>query len=48
MVLDDHSRYILDWKPCDGMAARDIGDTLKFVLYTSGLEATNVKHRPRL
>ena len=26
-VLDDYSRYILAWKLCDGMTARDVSDT---------------------
>jgi len=27
-VLDDYSRYILAWKLCDGMTARDVSDTI--------------------
>jgi len=27
-VLDDFSRYILAWKLCDGMVAKDVSDTL--------------------
>ena len=47
-VLDDYSRYILAWKLCAGMAAKDVSDTLKLALDASGLEAANVKYRPRL
>ena len=31
-VLDDYSRYILAWKLCDGMTARDVSDTLSLAL----------------
>jgi transposase InsO family protein len=47
-VLDDYSCYILAWKLCAGMAAKDVSDTLKLALDASGLEAANVKHRPQL
>ena len=47
-VLDDYSRYILAWKLCDGMAAKDVSDTLELALKASGLESVNVEHRPRL
>jgi putative transposase len=47
-VLDDYSRYILAWKLCDGMKARDVSDTLSLALESSGLESANVHHRPRL
>ena len=46
--LDDYSRYILAWKLCDGMAAKDVSDTLELALKASGLESVNVNHRPRL
>ena len=45
-VLDDYSRYILAWKLCDGMAAKDVSGTLELALEASGLESVNVKHRP--
>ena len=47
-VLDDYSRYILAWKLCDGMTAKDVSNTLSLALETSGLETANVRHRPRL
>ena len=31
-VLDYYSRYILAWKLCDGMAAKDMSDTLGLAL----------------
>ena len=47
-VLDDYSRYILAWKLCDGMTARDVSDTLSLALKRSGLSTANVQRRPRL
>ena len=47
-VLDDYSRYILAWKLCDGMTAKDVSDTLDLALRNSGLETAKVRHRPRL
>jgi transposase InsO family protein len=47
-VLDDFSRYILAWKLCDGMTARDVSDTLSLALESSALESAKVHHRPRL
>lgn len=47
-VLDDYSRYILAWKLCDGMTAKDVSNTLSLALETSGLETANVRHWPRL
>jgi putative transposase len=47
-VLDDYSRYVLAWKLCDSMRARDVSDTLDLALKSSGLETATVKHRPRL
>ena len=47
-VLDDYSRYILSWKLCDGMTAKDVSDTLILALESSGLKSAKVRHRPRL
>jgi transposase InsO family protein len=47
-VIDVYSRYILAWKLCDSMAAKDVSDTLDLALEASGLGATNVNRRPRL
>jgi putative transposase len=47
-VLDDFSRYIIAWKLCTTMAARDVTDTLELALAASGCTAARVHHRPRL
>ena len=47
-ILDDFSRYIIAWKLCTGMAATDVEDTLSLALEETGLDSSNVVHRPRL
>ena len=47
-VLDDYSRYILAWKLCKTMGARDVEDTLEMALAKTDLERVKVRHRPRL
>ena len=47
-VLDDFSRFIIAWKLCTTMKARDVTDTLEMALKASGLDQANVVHRPRL
>jgi len=47
-VLDDLSRYIIAWTLRTGTAASVVQDTLTLTLASSGLEQTNVAHRPRL
>jgi transposase InsO family protein len=47
-VLDDFSRYIISWKLCTSMAARDVTDTLELALAASGCDQARVQHRPRL
>lgn len=47
-VLDDFSRYIVTWKLCATMCAKDVTDTLDQALTASGLDHENVVHRPRL
>jgi putative transposase len=47
-VLDDFSRYLIAWKLCATMQARDVTDTLELALQASGLEQAKVAHRPRL
>lgn len=47
-VLDDFSRYIIAWKLCTTMAARDVTDTLELALTASGCAQARVQHRPRL
>ncbi|KZK81621.1 Integrase core domain protein [Pseudovibrio sp. Ad46] len=47
-VLDDYSRYIIAWKLCTTMKAKDVTDTLQLALDASGCEQPTVLHRPRL
>jgi transposase-like protein len=47
-VLDDYSRYILAWKLCKTMGARDVEDTLEMALAKTDLDRVKVRHRPRL
>jgi transposase InsO family protein len=47
-ILDGYSHYIITWKPCTGMAASDVQDTLNRALDETGLDQANVVHRPRL
>jgi transposase InsO family protein len=47
-VLDDFSRYIIAWKLCTTMAARDFTDTLDMALAASGCDSATVLHKPRL
>jgi putative transposase len=47
-VLDDFSRYVIAWKLCAAMAARDVTDTLELALEASGCREVRVRHRPRL
>ena len=47
-VLDDFSRFIVAWKLCATMKARDVTATLDLALAASGLEQMTVVHRPRL
>jgi transposase InsO family protein len=44
-VMDDYSRYILAWRLCQSMSARDVSATLKVALKTAGLTK---KQRPKL
>jgi putative transposase len=47
-VLDDFSRFIVAWKLCATMKARDVTATLDLALAASGLDQMTVVHRPRL
>jgi putative transposase len=47
-VLDDFSRYVVAWKLCTTMAARDVTHTLELALAASGCTQARVCHRPRL
>jgi putative transposase len=44
-VMDDYSRYILAWRLCQTMSARDVTATLKAALKAASLSK---KHRPKL
>ena len=47
-VLDDYSRYIMAWRLCTTMKARDVTDTLEDALLASGCDQARVIHKPRL
>ncbi len=48
-VLDDFSRFIVAWKLCATMKAKDVAATLDHLaLAASGLDQMTVVHRPRL
>jgi len=47
-VMDDFSRYVIAWRLCKTMSARDVADTLRDALEATGLDRTNIRHRPRL
>ena len=47
-ILDDYSRYIIAWKLCTTMRARDVTDTIELALAASGCDRAVVQHKPRL
>jgi len=47
-VLDDYSRYIVDWKFFTGMATTDVTDLLDRAIEKTKVEHIEVRHRPRL
>ena len=47
-VLDDYSRYIIDWKLFTGMAATDVTELLERAIAKTGVEHVEVRHRPRM
>jgi transposase InsO family protein len=47
-ILDDFSRYVIAWKLCTTMKARDVTDTLELALTAAGLDEATVMHQPRL
>ena len=47
-ILDDYSRYIIAWKLCTTMQAKDVTETLKLALEASGCDHARVIHKPRL
>jgi putative transposase len=47
-ILDDFSRYVIAWKLCTTMKAKDVTDTLELAMEASGCDQPTVLHRPRL
>jgi putative transposase len=47
-VLDDYSRYIMDWKLFTGMAATDVRELLDRAIEKTKVEQVEIRHRPRL
>lgn len=47
-ILDDYSRYIIAWKLCTTMRAKDVTDTIELALQASGCNQATVEHKPRL
>lgn len=47
-ILDDYSRYVIAWKLCTTMKAKDVKDTLRLALKASGCDTAKVNHKPRL
>lgn len=47
-ILDDYSRYIVAWKLCTTMKAKDVTDTLEMALEASGCDEAHIIHKPRL
>ena len=47
-IMDDFSRYVIAWRLCKTMSAKDVSDTLRDALAATGLDRVNVRHRPRL
>ena len=47
-ILDNYSRYIISWKLCTTMRAKDVTDTIELALATSGCDQAVVQHKPRL
>jgi transposase InsO family protein len=47
-ILDDYSRYVISWKLCSTMKAKDVTDTLELALKASGCDSARVIHKPRL
>jgi putative transposase len=47
-VLDDYSRYIVDWKLFTGMGTTDVTELLDQAIAKTGVDQVEVRHRPRL
>jgi len=47
-VLDDYSRFIVAWRLCTSMSAKDVSNTLDDARIFTGVDQVKVKHKPRL
>ena len=47
-ILDDYRRYIISWKLCTSMRAKDVADTIELALTASGCDRAVVQLKPRL
>ncbi len=47
-VLDDYSRFIVAWRLCTSMSAKDVSNTLDDARIFTGIDQVKVKHKPRL
>jgi putative transposase len=47
-VLDDYSRYIIDWKLFENMASGDVKELLDRAIARTGVRGVPIRHRPRL
>jgi putative transposase len=47
-VLDDYSRYIIDWKLFTTMATGDVKELLEQAIAKTGVQDVPIRHRPRL
>lgn len=47
-ILDDYRSYIIAWKLCTTMKAKDVTDTLDLALAASGCNQATVVNKPRL
>lgn len=47
-VLDDHSRYIIDWKLFTSMGTGDVTELLDSAIEKTGIHDVSIRHRPRL
>jgi putative transposase len=47
-VVDDYSQFIVAWRLCTAMSARDTLDTLDDAIEFTGLDQVHIKHKPKL
>jgi transposase InsO family protein len=46
-ILDDYFEYIIAWKLCTTMRAKDVTETLELALEALGCDQAEVIHKPR-